>query len=189
MAYNYATFLCNFLDIICIKAHMDISARRAALLRPFDQLHQVPWHFLECVWASVVRRLSESVNEMDHIQSLCGCVWLWQRITGCAERHLGFMAQKAASFLQGYWTLHLVCFFLNPVKTEEMMLDVCAVHLLCYHWRPKSTLPSSGHDAAQQQRDLCWTLEPEFIKKSPDIALIPNKMKSNDASCRQLIWQ
>lgn len=41
MAYNYATFLHNFLGIICIKTHMGISAPYAALQRPFDQLQRL----------------------------------------------------------------------------------------------------------------------------------------------------
>lgn len=40
----------------------------------FDQLrrsnYQVPWHFRQCLRAPAVRRLSESVNEMDRVQSL-----------------------------------------------------------------------------------------------------------------------
>lgn len=39
MAYNYATFLHNFLGIICIETHMGVSGPHAALQRPFDQLH------------------------------------------------------------------------------------------------------------------------------------------------------
>lgn len=88
---------------------------------------------------------------MDQVQSLWGYKatrvwWLRLRITKCAERHLGFVAWKAASSFKVIRRCVLFAFLKIPVKTEKMMLDGC----FCCHWRPKVTLPSSGREAVKQ---------------------------------------
>lgn len=153
MARNYATFLHNFLGIICIKTHgckcTICCCAEAPWSDPLLKLPSVvtfpgmlPSRHLPTVIRVLIRWIKSKLCEAR----MCEFVWwLRLRIIGCAEGHLGLMAPEAASFFKviqrrvlfAFVYLFLFIFFLK--KREQMKW-----RWLCCHFRPNVTLTPSG---------------------------------------------